>query len=111
MIRGACINWNYDELTGTLRSEDHGHPPVVVLEMNSLRERERECRFLHRTLSQSKRNRVPERDGSNIESRRCTCRDNHLIYSDTIGSLCARDYKGVGSQYVSESKLVIDIWN
>ena len=40
MIRGACINWNYDELTGTLRSEDHGHPPVVVLEMNSLRERE-----------------------------------------------------------------------
>ena len=29
---GACINWNQNELTSTLRSEDHGHPPIVVLE-------------------------------------------------------------------------------
>ena len=28
-------------------------------------------------------------------------------YQKTVGSLCARDYKGVGSQYVSEDKLVI----
>ena len=35
-------------------------------------------------------------------------RNAHLLYSDTIGALCARDFKGVGSQYVYENKLVID---
>ena len=29
-------------------------------------------------------------------------------YQNTVGSLCARDYKGVGSQYVGEDKLVVD---
>lgn len=32
---------------------------------------------------------------------------NYTIYSDTVGCLQARDYKGVGSQYVDEDKLVI----
>ena len=32
----------------------------------------------------------------------------HLLYQDTIGSLCARDYKGVGSEYVEEGKLIVD---
>lgn len=26
---------------------------------------------------------------------------------DVIGALCARDYKGVGSQYVSEGKVIV----
>lgn len=30
-----------------------------------------------------------------------------VLYQDTIGALCARDYKGVGNQYVGEDKLVI----
>lgn len=30
-----------------------------------------------------------------------------VIYQDTVGALCARDYKGVGNQYVGEDKLVI----
>ena len=29
-------------------------------------------------------------------------------YQTTVGSICARDYKDVGSQYVAENKLVID---
>ena len=29
-------------------------------------------------------------------------------YQDKIGSLCARDYKGVGSQYVDEDKLIVE---
>ena len=33
----------------------------------------------------------------------------HILYSDTVGALCARDYKGVGSQYVYEGKLVIEV--
>ena len=27
--------------------------------------------------------------------------------TDTVGALCARDYKGVGSQYVYEGKLIV----
>ena len=33
----------------------------------------------------------------------------HLIYTDTIGSLCARDYKGVGEQYAREGKLIVEV--
>lgn len=34
---------------------------------------------------------------------------NHppIIYSDTVGTLAARDFKGVGNQYVQEGKLVV----
>ena len=31
------------------------------------------------------------------------------VYQDKVGSLCARDYKGVGSQYVEEDKLVVAV--
>ena len=27
--------------------------------------------------------------------------------SETVGALCARDYKGVGSQYVTEQKVIV----
>ena len=27
--------------------------------------------------------------------------------SETVGALCARDYKGVGSQYVDEGKVIV----
>ena len=30
-----------------------------------------------------------------------------VLYQDTVGALCARDYKGVGSQYVCEDKLIV----
>ena len=31
----------------------------------------------------------------------------YLPYSRTCGAICARDYKGVGAQYVAENKLVV----
>ena len=31
----------------------------------------------------------------------------YLLYQDTIGAICARDYKGAGNQFVSEDKLII----
>lgn len=34
--------------------------------------------------------------------------NNDYCYQKTVGALCARDYKGVGSQYVSEDKLVCE---
>ena len=32
----------------------------------------------------------------------------HLLYQDVTGPICSRDYKGVGSQYVAEDKIIID---
>lgn len=29
-------------------------------------------------------------------------------YQRTVGALCARDYKGVGTQYVEEDKLIVE---
>ena len=29
---GAVINWSKEELSPTIRAQDHGHPPVVVIE-------------------------------------------------------------------------------
>ena len=33
----------------------------------------------------------------------------HLIYTDTIGAICARGFKGIGSQYANEGKLIIEV--
>lgn len=32
---------------------------------------------------------------------------NHLLYQDKVNCLCARDMKGVGSQYVADGKCII----
>ena len=29
---GAVINWSKEEVSPTIRAQDHGHPPVVVME-------------------------------------------------------------------------------
>lgn len=35
------------------------------------------------------------------------CSNGYVLYQQTIGSLCARDQKGVGNQYVQEGKLIV----
>lgn len=35
----------------------------------------------------------------------------HLLYTDTVGALCARDYKGVGNEYAEQDKLVVVIYD
>ena len=32
---GAVINWSKGEVSPTIRAQDHGHPPVVVIEDDS----------------------------------------------------------------------------
>lgn len=40
--------------------------------------------------------------------RHAVCKQEPICYQDVVGSCCARDYKGVGSQYVDENKLVLE---
>lgn len=35
-------------------------------------------------------------------------RPRSCLLQDTIGALCARDYKGIGNQYVNEGKVIMD---
>lgn len=53
--------------------------------------------------SQGKSLQVPAMRGA----ERGRNRQRYLLYQDTVGAICARDYKGVGSQYVGEDKLII----
>lgn len=46
------------------------------------------------------------RSGSYGGGERGTC---YQLYQTTVGAICARDYKGVGNQYVSEEKLIIEL--
>ena len=34
---------------------------------------------------------------------------NYLLYQDTVGTLCADDYKGPNRQYVETEKLIIEV--
>lgn len=33
----------------------------------------------------------------------------HSLYQEVIGSLCARDSRGIGNQYVQENKLIVEV--
>lgn len=40
----------------------------------------------------------------------CVADDNSMKYADrAVGPLCARDFKGVGNEYVAEGKLVVQV--
>ena len=47
-------------------------------------------------------------DMGDVRTTECVVALDRESYQDKIGSLCARDYKGVGSQYVDEDKLVVE---
>jgi site-specific DNA-cytosine methylase len=78
-----------NDVVGTLRAEMHGNIPAVTT-----------CQKVSGPLM------------ANTHPGSYTGQDAHsdmLVtpYQETVGSLCARDYKGVGNQYVSEDKCII----
>lgn len=36
---------------------------------------------------------------------------NHLLYQDTVGALCATDYKWVQQEQVMQGKLIVEVLN
>jgi DNA (cytosine-5)-methyltransferase 1 len=78
-----------NDVVGTLRAEMHGNIPAVTT-----------CQKVSGPLM------------ANTHPGSYTGQDAHsdmLVtpYQETVGSLCARDYKGIGNQYVSEDKCII----
>lgn len=79
------------DISPTLRAETHGHPPIVALNL------------LQDPISSE--NKTPCITTGNTKAGQANLA---VCYQNTIGALCARDFKGVGKQYVGENKLVVE---
>ena len=100
---GSQITVRDDGKCPTLRAETHGNVPCVMeLESNPdtvcYDARGNGDGDVAPTITGDHNNRIT--DYTTIVCNR-ECQKN-------VGALCARDYKGVGSQYVAEDKLVIE---
>ena len=97
---GQQINVRTDGKVPTLRAETHGNLPCVMepcfcLQGNGIdRADTAGC------------NGKGFREGQSYTLN--TIDRPAVAYQQNIGSLCARDYKGVGSQYVDEDKLIVE---
>lgn len=114
----------------TLRAEMHGNIPCVVYDGSNITSpvnaSNPQCGDPCHTISTDSRNYVVYcLQGNGIDradtagcngkgvkedvSYTLNTLDRHAVaYQDKTGALCARDYKGVGSQYVDEDKLVVE---
>lgn len=132
---GQVMNCSQD-ITGTLRSEEHGHQPLVF-ENHGIDSRYTGPHEVSSTLSARAGtggnnlplvedssvlciagniiDRQPENGGNGMGyqsdiSYTLTAMDRHAVYSsyqEVVGALCRGDEKGVGSQYVAQNKLIL----
>jgi DNA (cytosine-5)-methyltransferase 1 len=121
-----------EEKTGTLRAEAHGHAPIIhsyCIAGNTIDRQPQNGgngtgnqEELSYTLNTMDRHAVAvgyrqssfgqyEQDGRAGTQKASGGDLGGAVkpsYMKTVGSLCARDYKGVGSQYVEEGKVIVD---
>lgn len=132
---GQVMNCSQD-IAGTLRSEEHGHQPLVF-ENHGIDSRYTGPHEVSPTLSARAGtggnnlplvedssvlciagniiDRQPENGGNGMGyqsdiSYTLTAMDRHAVYSsyqEVVGSLCRGDEKGVSSQYVAQDKLIL----
>jgi DNA (cytosine-5)-methyltransferase 1 len=111
------------EKTGTLRAESHGHAPIVhsyCIAGNTIDRQPQNGgngngnqEELSYTLNTVDRHAVAYSMGHDERSAQFTPnKTDPLTASDykqppIVGALCARDYKGVGNQFVDEGKIVV----
>ena len=89
---GSQMNVSKD-VTATLRSEEHGHQPIVY--------------GLDRASFNQGKNALYDFSVTEEQAQTLVSKGPGGGTSETVGALCARDYKGVGSQYVDEGKVII----
>ena len=113
-----------EDISGTLRAQEHGHHPLVY-ENHGVAARYRGPLPVAPTLSAlagSGGNNLPlvemfsrqrvdvfqTNDVASTESARQHKDATDLIYQETVGALTTSDSKGPNSQYVSQDKLVVE---
>ena len=120
-----------EEVTGTLRSQEHGHQPLVY-ENHGIDGRYTGPYEVSPTIAAragtggnnlpltlciagNAIDRQPLNGGNGIGYHEevaytLTAMDRHAVctpYQETVGTLCSGDEKGVGNQYVSQDKLIM----
>ena len=133
--QGGSIMSCSEDVTGTLRAQEHGHQPLIFENHGvdarytgphevaptlsaragtggnnlplALQEPENDPPF----FSRSRTDKFSENDLASTESARqhkdATDLVCQLAYQDTVGALTSSDYKGPNSQYVGQDKLVV----
>lgn len=117
-----------ENLSGTLRAQEHGHAPMVYenhgIDAQSMSARygagggnvplvEPEPVFC---IMGNAIGRQPQNGGNGMGCQKdlaytLTATDRHTIcapYQKTVGALCSGDEKGAGNQYVSQDKCIVD---
>ena len=128
---GGVMDWNED-LSGTLRAQEHGHQPLVLYENHGIDARYTGPHEIAPTISARygtggnnislvshgevgpmlfSRQRVDQFHESRMastESARQHKDATDLVYQETVGALTSSDSKGINNQYVSQDKCVVD---
>ena len=128
---GGVMDWN-EELSGTLRAQEHGHQPLVLYENHGIDARYTGPHEIAPTVAASygsggnnvplvshgevepilfSRQRVDQFHESHMastESARQHKDATDLVYQETVGALTSSGSKGINSQYVSQDKCVVD---
>ena len=124
------------DISGTLRSQEHGHQPLIF-ENHGIDARYRQMGDVAPTMSArygtggnnvplvgeqvfcitgNAIDREPENGGNGLGCQEdlaytLTATDRHAVvelYQKTVGALCRGDEKGIGNQYVSQDKCIIN---
>ena len=128
---GSSINVEQEETSPTLRANSHQHEPIIAMatQQGGAEIAENLCPTITAAAGMSGNNQpVIALQGNGIDRadtagcNGCGWRENEMYtlntidrhavcYQEKIGALQARDYKGVGNQYVGEDKLVVECYD
>ena len=126
-----------EEISGTLRAQEHGHQPAILFENHGIDGRYTGPHAVSPTLSaragtggnnlplalqeaadhqqlyaRQRANRFQQSEVGSTESARqgkdATDLVCRTVYQETVGALTSSDRKGPNSQYVGQDKLVVD---
>ena len=130
--QGGSIMDCTENLSGTLRAQEHGHQPLVLYDNHGIDARYTGPHEIAPTMSAaygSGGNNVPlvspgevesilfsrqrvdqfqESPVASTESARQHKDATDLVYQETVGALTRSDSKGINNQYVSQDKCVVD---
>ena len=95
-----------DGTASTLVATDYKDPPIVCYDVKPNDEKVQGVDFYNFAMTGNK-TKTLNASATDSDHVPCVVVGEGGI-SQTVGALCARDYKGVGTQYVEEGKLIIE---
>ena len=111
--QGGSVMTVQEEIAPTLRAQTHGHEPIVVHDGNGFMCEKRAASYTMLVRCGCEGGGKGALIQEDMSATLSTSNVQTLFVAsngeDVVGALCARDYKGVGSQFVSEGKVIATI--